>query len=105
MPIAEAFRIPLDELVGAPEVGDPRIGLRLQGRSGRIVVLGQQPRGMPAWKEAIPPERKKPELHTHEGYERLYVLRGELRLLLADHGKHVERIHVRTAPRRKNDNG
>ncbi|MEJ7718933.1 MAG: cupin domain-containing protein, partial [Ilumatobacteraceae bacterium] len=33
----------------------------------------------------IPPERKKPEMRTHEGYEWLYVLDGELRLLLADH--------------------
>jgi len=33
----------------------------------------------------IPPDRKKPELRTHEGYEWLYVLAGELRLILADH--------------------
>lgn len=86
LPIAEAFRIPLDELVGAPEVGDPRIRLRPQKRGGRIVVpLTQQPRGMHAWKVVIPPERREPELRTHEGYEWLYVLSGELRLILADH--------------------
>ena len=47
LPIAEAFRIPLDELFGAPEVGDPRIRLRPRKRGGRVVVpLTQQPRGM-----------------------------------------------------------
>jgi transcriptional regulator with XRE-family HTH domain len=86
LPIAEAFKVPLDELVGAPEVGDPRIRLRPQKRNGRVVVpLTQQPRGMHAWKVLIPPERKKPELRSHEGYEWLYVLSGELRLLIADH--------------------
>ncbi len=38
-----------------------------------------------AWKVVILPERKQPELRTHDGYEWLYVLDGELRLLLADH--------------------
>jgi quercetin dioxygenase-like cupin family protein len=38
-----------------------------------------------AWKVVIPPERGDPELRTHEGYEWLYVLAGELRLILADH--------------------
>ena len=33
----------------------------------------------------IPPERGKPQLRTHEGYEWLYVLSGELRLIIADH--------------------
>ena len=86
LPIAEAFRIPLDELVNAPEVGDPRIRLRPQKRDGRVVVpLTQQPRGMHAWKVVIPPDRRTPELRSHEGYEWLYVLSGELRLVIGDH--------------------
>jgi len=86
LPIAQAHGIPLEELVGAPEVGDPRIRLRPQSRGGRIVVpLTQQPRGVHAWKVVIPPERKPPELRAHEGYEWLYVLSGELRLILAAH--------------------
>lgn len=86
LPIAEAFRVPLDELVGAPEAGDPRIRLRPQKRGGRVVVpLTQHPHGMHAWKVVIPPERKRPELRSHEGYEWLYVLSGELRLMLAEH--------------------
>jgi len=86
LPIAQAHGIPLDELVGAPEVGDPRIRLRPQKRGGRVVVpLTQHPSGMHAWKVLIPPERKQPELRTHDGYEWLYVLSGELRLLLGGH--------------------
>jgi len=86
LPIAQAHRIPLDELVGAPDVGDPRIQLKPQKRNGRVVVpLTRQPQGMHAWKVIIPPEQGEPELRTHEGYEWLYVLSGELRLMLAGH--------------------
>jgi transcriptional regulator with XRE-family HTH domain len=86
LPIAQAHRIPLDELVGSPEIGDPRIRLKPQKRGGRIVVpLTRQPRGAHAWKVVIPPERARPELRTHEGYEWLYVLAGELRLIIGDH--------------------
>lgn len=87
LPIAQAHRVPLDELVGAPDVGDPRIRLKPEKRSGgRIVVpLTRQPRGVHAWKVVIPPERGQPQLRTHEGYEWLYVLAGELRLIIADH--------------------
>jgi transcriptional regulator with XRE-family HTH domain len=86
LPIAQAHRIPLDELVGSPEIGDPRIRLKPQKRGGRVVVpLTRQPRGAHAWKVIIPPERARPELRTHEGYEWLYVLAGELRLIIADH--------------------
>ena len=85
LPIAKAHGIPLDELVNAPEIGDPRIRLRPQKRGGRVVIpLTEQPRGMHAWKVIIPPERRTPELRTHEGYEWLYVLSGELRLLLGE---------------------
>ncbi len=86
LPIAQAHRIPLDELVGAPETGDPRIRLKPQRRNGRIVVpLTRQPRGMHAWKVVIPPERGEPQLRSHDGYEWLYVLAGELRLILPGH--------------------
>lgn len=86
LPIAQAHGVPLDELVGAPEVADPRIRPRPQKRGARIVVpLTQQPHGMHAWKVVIPPERREPELRSHEGYEWLYVLSGELRLLLGGH--------------------
>lgn len=86
LPIAQAHQVPLDELVGAPAVGDPRIRPRPQVRNGRVVVpLTRQPAGLHAWKVIIPAERNEPELRTHEGYEWLYVLSGQMRLILAEH--------------------
>jgi transcriptional regulator with XRE-family HTH domain len=86
LPIAAAHQMPLDALVGAPEVGDPRVRFTPRNRGGRTVVpLTRQPGGIQAWKAIIPPERGEPELRTHEGYEWLYVLAGQLRLILADH--------------------
>lgn len=86
LPIAQAHQVPLDELVGAPEVGDPRVRLvPQQGSQGRTFIpLTRQPGALVAWKMLIPPEGQEPELRTHEGYEWLYVLSGRLRLLLAD---------------------
>jgi len=85
LPIAQAFQVPLEELVGAPEVGDPRIRLKPRSRRGRIVVpLTTQANGRHAWKVLIPPEPGEPEMRTHEGNEWLYVLSGRLRLILGD---------------------
>ena len=86
LPIAQAHRIPLEELIGAPEVGDPRVRFTPRRRNGRIVVpLTRNPGGLQAWKTIIPPEPGEPELRTHEGHEWLYVLAGRVRLILADH--------------------
>ena len=86
LPLAHAYRVPLEELVGAPEVGDPRIRLKPQKANGRTVVpLTRQPGGMQAWKIIIPTSKVEPDLKAHEGYEWLYVLSGRLRLLLGDH--------------------
>jgi transcriptional regulator with XRE-family HTH domain len=87
LPIAQAHGVPLDELVGSPEIGDPRIRLKSEKRAdGRVVVpLTRQPRGVHALKVVIPPESREPQLRVHEGYEWLYVLDGELRLIIADH--------------------
>jgi transcriptional regulator with XRE-family HTH domain len=85
LPIAHAHQVPLDDLVGAPEVDDPRIQLKPRVRNGRMVVpLTRQAGGLHAWKVIIPPERGEPELRAHEGYEWLYVLSGRMRLILAD---------------------
>lgn len=85
LPLAEAHQVPLDELVGAPEVGDPRIRLKPRVRNGRLVFpLTQGSGGVAVWKVVIPPERER-ELRTHEGYEWLYVLSGRLRLILGEH--------------------
>jgi transcriptional regulator with XRE-family HTH domain len=85
LPLAEAHQVPLDELVGAPEVGDPRIRPKPRLRNGRVVFpLTQQSSGLAVWKVVIPPERER-RLRTHEGYEWLYVLSGRMRLILGEH--------------------
>ncbi|MDI3406196.1 helix-turn-helix domain-containing protein [Streptomyces cavernicola] len=86
LPIARAHQVPLDELVGAPPVGDPRVRAKPIVRGGRTMVpLTRQPGGLQAYKVVIPQLTEVPEQRTHEGYEWLYVLSGRLRLLLADH--------------------
>jgi transcriptional regulator with XRE-family HTH domain len=83
--LAHAYQVPLDDLVGAPEVGDPRIRLRPVRHKGRTVVpLTREPDGMQAWKIVIPATRVDPEPRTHDGYEWLYVLSGRMRLILGD---------------------
>jgi transcriptional regulator with XRE-family HTH domain len=85
LPLAAAYHLPLDELVGAPRVGDPRVRLTPRTRNGRLEFpLTQQSSGMAVWKVVIPPERER-ELRTHAGYEWLYVLSGEMRLILGEH--------------------
>lgn len=92
LPLAQAYRVPLDDLVGAPEVGDPRIQLKAYKKNGRTVIpLTRQPGGMQAWKIIVPPSNTEPKLTTHDGYEWLYVLRGRLRLMLDGHEHVIER--------------
>ena len=86
LPLAQAYGVPLDELVGAPEVGDPRILLKPRQVNGRTVIpLTRQPGGVQVWKIVIPTSKKHVELKTHEGYEWLYVIAGRLRLVIGEH--------------------
>jgi transcriptional regulator with XRE-family HTH domain len=86
LPLAQAYRVPLDDLVGAPEVGDPRVRLKASKRNGRTVLpLTRQPGGVQAWKIVVPAGNDTPTLKTHDGYEWLYVLSGRMRLILGEH--------------------
>ena len=83
LPLAQEYRVPLDDLVGAPEVGDPRIRLRPRRVKGRTVLaLTGKPGGVQAWKIIIPANQSEPNPRTHDGYEWLYVLSGRMRLVL-----------------------
>jgi transcriptional regulator with XRE-family HTH domain len=85
LPLARAYRVPLDDLVGAPEVGDPRVRLKPRRANGRTVVpLTRQACGIQAWKIIIPRSKSEPTLKSHEGYEALYVLSGRMRLVLGE---------------------
>jgi transcriptional regulator with XRE-family HTH domain len=88
LPLARAYGVPLDDLVGAPRTGDPRVHLTPIVRHGRTFIpLSQRAGGMQAFKMIIPAgdSPTQLEMSTHEGFEWLYVLNGRLRLLLGDH--------------------
>jgi len=85
LPLAKAYGVQMDELVGAPLTGDPRIHLRpvVRGRM-TMVPLTRRAGGVQAYKLLIPASSGEPEQKTHEGYEWVYVLSGRLRVLLGD---------------------
>src|SRR3954470_14347114 len=83
--LSHAYRVPLDDLVAAPEEGDPRIRLRPNRVKGRTVIpLTREPDGMQAWKIVIPTSKVTPEPRSHEGSEWIYVLSGRMRFVLGD---------------------
>jgi transcriptional regulator with XRE-family HTH domain len=88
LPLARAHQVPLDELVGAPPTGDPRIHPKPVARFGMTILpLSRRAGGIQAYKLIIPAssERRDPEPKTHEGYEWIYVIDGRLRLVLGEH--------------------
>jgi transcriptional regulator with XRE-family HTH domain len=85
LPLARAHQVPLDELVDAPETGDPRVRARPIKRHGRTFVpLTRRPGGLQAFKVIVPPhDPPQPyEPKVHEGYEWIYILSGRLHLIL-----------------------
>ncbi|MEV0361916.1 helix-turn-helix domain-containing protein [Nocardia fusca] len=87
LPLARTYDVPLDDLVGAPRTGDPRIHLKPIRRYGMMFIpLSRRPGGVQAFKMIIPaqPEPQEPTPQTHEGFEWLYVLNGRLRLVLGE---------------------
>jgi len=87
LPLAKAFQVPLDELVGAPPSGDPRVSPQPFSHNGMTVIpLTRQPGGLQAFKQILPagPTGLEPDPRSHEGYHWLYVLTGRLRLVLGD---------------------
>ncbi|BCJ63938.1 helix-turn-helix domain-containing protein [Polymorphospora rubra] len=84
LPLARAYGVQIDELVGAPPTGDPRVHLRPVTRNGMTMIpLTRRAGGVQAYKLIIP-ERTDPDPQVHEGYEWIYVLNGRLRLVLGD---------------------
>ncbi len=87
LPLARAYGVQIDELVGAPPTGDPRVHLRPVTRPGMTLVpLTRRPGGLQAYKLIISRTQQTaaPDLRTHEGYDWVYVLSGRLRLVLGD---------------------
>ncbi|HEY7489417.1 MAG TPA: XRE family transcriptional regulator [Streptosporangiaceae bacterium] len=85
LPLAQTYGVQIDELIGAPPTGDPRIHLRpVQRNDMTFIPLTRRTGGVQAHKVIIPARRGTAEQKTHEGYEWMYVLNGRLRLLLGD---------------------
>jgi transcriptional regulator with XRE-family HTH domain len=88
LPLSLAYEVPLDELVGAPEVSDPRIHPRpTRGpRGGVILPLNRRSRQLVAFKIVLPGAVPGAPIdqRTHDGFDWLYVLSGSLRLKLGD---------------------
>ncbi|WP_442819341.1 helix-turn-helix domain-containing protein [Streptomyces sp. NBC_01236] len=84
IPLAREHHIALDQLVAAPASGDPRVHLKpLRKSHGSVLVpLTQYPGRVQVFKQVLAP--REPKLVTHDGYEWLYVLAGELRLILGE---------------------
>jgi transcriptional regulator with XRE-family HTH domain len=87
LPLARAHRVALDDLVGAPQTGDPRVHMRPRSHHGlTIIPLTRRTDGMRSFKQLFPPHWPggDPAPQTHEGHEWMYVLSGRLRLVLGD---------------------
>jgi transcriptional regulator with XRE-family HTH domain len=83
--LSHVYRVPLGDLVAAPEQGDPRVHLKAGRVKGRTVIpLTRQPDGTQAWKIVIPPDNVTPHLRAHDGHEWIYVLSGRMRIILGD---------------------
>ncbi len=116
LPLAQAYRVPLDELIGAPAAGDPRIHAQPFTRNGMTVLpLTRRTEGLQAYKLVIPTSRarQEPDLQVHED---LLLRAGEAAEfdtrvphwfgragaepveLLSLFGPQGERMHVRARP-------
>ena len=87
LPLARAHGVPLDDLVGAPATGDPRIHIRPVKRHGQVILpLSRDTGGLQAFKHVIGADVPQgvPQLKTHEGHEWMYVITGEMRLMLGE---------------------
>jgi transcriptional regulator with XRE-family HTH domain len=87
IPLARVYGVPLDELVGAPATGDPRLHMRPRTYRGRTIVpLTRYPGGLQVYKQVFPGSTAEPDPEplSHEGHEWLCVLSGQLRLILGE---------------------
>lgn len=87
--LATALSVSTDELLREPETEDPRV--RAGSHTANGITFWPLTRsgpagGLHAFKIRVSPRRKTPpgELPVHDGQEWLYVMSGQLRLLLGD---------------------
>ena len=85
--LAEFYGVAVDDLIGAPPAGDPRILATPFTKHGRTYYpLSRRPGGVQAFRTVVHagdgPEPVVPR--THDGYEWLYVLSGRLHVVFGD---------------------
>ncbi|MDQ0790812.1 helix-turn-helix domain-containing protein [Streptomyces sp. B3I8] len=84
LPLAVVHGLPLDELVGAPPTGDPRLHLRpvaVPGQGQTVLPLVRHSGGPHVHKHVLPVRATtatRQSLHAHAGYSWVYVMRGRL---------------------------
>lgn len=85
--LAAALGVTTDELIGADAPADPRVRGPRQTHGGLTMwALGGRPNGLQCFEIHISARRRHPpkQLRVHEGHDWLYVLEGNLRLVLGD---------------------
>lgn len=87
LPLAGVYGLPLDELVGTPPIGDPRIHVSPRKFHDQTVLpLSRGAMGVQVFKHIVDGKQapKLGSLKTHPGFEWAYVIRGRLTLILGD---------------------
>jgi transcriptional regulator with XRE-family HTH domain len=81
LPLARAHGVQIDELVGAPPTGDPRVHLRpVQRGDETLIPLTKRAGGVQAYKLILPHRGSEPDPRIHEGYE--WLVLGDQDLVL-----------------------
>lgn len=83
LPLARRYGVTLDDLVGAPETGDPRTTLRPVVRGGRTYVrLARRAGGVQSFKMVMPAGEAGGPVppRRHEGHQWMHVLSGTVRV-------------------------
>jgi transcriptional regulator with XRE-family HTH domain len=85
--LAAAYGASLDDLVGSPQLADPRIHPKTFYRDGKAIIpLTRQNPDVIAFKMLLPghPPDDPVPAKVHEGYDWIYVLSGRIRLVIGD---------------------
>jgi transcriptional regulator with XRE-family HTH domain len=85
--LASAYGASLDDVVGAPQIADPRIHPKTFYREGRAIIpLTRQNPDVIAFKMLLPghPPGEPVPTKVHGGYDWVYVLSGSIRLVIGD---------------------
>lgn len=87
MPLAQLYGVTLDSLVGRDVPVDPRVCGTPTTRNGHIFTpLSRHADTMTAFSVVVPllPQRQRPQLKIHPGWDWFYVVSGRVRLILGE---------------------